>query len=88
MGGGGGGGAGDYKDYIPIANCHHQNDPCIKMDTTRMTPALRWAAMRTILMFHSLRGTKSQEKCPQTTTFRNRKESRSGIEPKPLCLPA
>ena len=24
--------------------------------TTRMTPALRWAAMRTILMFHNCEG--------------------------------
>ena len=37
--------------------------------TTRMTSALRWAAMRAILMFHSLWGTKSQRQCPQTTTF-------------------
>ena len=28
-------------DYVPIATV-----------TTRMTPALRWAAMRDILMFH------------------------------------
>ena len=33
--------------------------------TTRMTPALRWAAMRAILM--------SQE-CPQTTTFEEKGE--------------
>ena len=36
--------------------------------TTRMTPALRWAAMRAILMFHQLQ-------CPQITTFSKRKES-------------
>ena len=35
--GGGGGGEGDYICYIV---------------TTRMTPALRWAVMRAILMFH------------------------------------
>ena len=29
--------------------------------TTRMTHALRWAAMRAILMFHKLWGTKSQD---------------------------
>ena len=28
--------------------------------TTRMTPALKWAVMRAILMFHSLWGTNSQ----------------------------
>ena len=35
----GGGGEGDYYTY------HYTI-------TTRMTPALRWAAMRAILMFH------------------------------------
>ena len=29
--------------------------------TTRMTPALRWAAMRAILMFHERSGTKSHD---------------------------
>ena len=32
--------------------------------TTRMTPALRLAAIRAILMFHSLWGTKSQDSAP------------------------
>ena len=31
--------------------------------TTRMTPALRWAAMRGILMFRNCGG-QSQDKCP------------------------
>ena len=39
----GGGGKGDY--YIPIATL-----------TTRMTSALRWAAVRAILMFHNCEG--------------------------------
>ena len=30
----------------------------------------------------------SDGQCPQTTTFLKRKESRSGIEPKPFRLPA
>ena len=38
-GGGGGGGEGDYTYRYTV--------------TTRMTPALRWAAMRAILMFHN-----------------------------------
>ena len=38
-----------------------------------MTPALRWAAMKAILMFHSLWGTKSKQ-CPQTTTFEEKGE--------------
>ena len=33
--------------------------------TTRMTSALRWAAMRAILMFHN---------CPQTTAFEEKGE--------------
>ena len=31
---------------------------------------------------------KVTRQCPQTTTFLKRKESRSGIEPRPFCLPA
>ena len=34
-----------------------------------MTPALRWAAMRVILMFHHLEITR---RCPQTTTFQEK----------------
>ena len=37
--------------------------------TTRMTPALRWAAMRAILMFHLIAGDKVTRQRPQTTTF-------------------
>ena len=36
---------GGEGDYIPIATV-----------TTRMTSALRWAAMRAILMFHNCEG--------------------------------
>ena len=39
-GGGGGMEVGEEGDYIPVATV-----------TTRMIPALRWAAMRDILMF-------------------------------------
>ena len=56
--------------------------------TTRMTSALRWAAMRAILMFLSEVMDKVTRQCPQTTTFLKRKESRSGIEPKSFRLPA
>ena len=42
---GGGGGGGGKGDYIPIATA-----------TTRMTAALRWAAMRAILMFRNCEG--------------------------------
>ena len=40
--GGGGGGGGGEGDYVPIATLS---------SVTRMIPALRWAAMRAILMF-------------------------------------
>ena len=56
--------------------------------TTRMTPALRWAAMRAISMFQQEVMDKVTRQCPQTTTFLGRKESRSGIEPRSFRLPA
>ena len=38
--------------------------------TTRMTPALRWAAMRAVLMFHkNIVRDKVTRRYPQTTTF-------------------
>ena len=60
-------------DYIPV--------------TTRMTPAWRWAAMRAILMFHWLWGTKSQDSVHRPQLLK-RRESRSGFEARPFCLPA
>ena len=48
--------------------------------TTRMTPALRWAAMRAILMLHSLWGTKSQDSVHRPQLLK-RKDSRNGFEP-------
>ena len=53
-----------------------------------MTSALRWAAMRAILMFQQEVRDKVTRQCPQTTTFLKRKESRSGIEPRSFRLPA
>ena len=53
-----------------------------------MTSALRWAAMRAILMFQKEVMDKVTRQCPQTTTFLKRKESRSGIEPRSFSLPA
>ena len=41
--------------------------------TTRMTSALRWAAMRAILMFCNCEGKVSRQ-CPQTTTFEEKGE--------------
>ena len=42
--------------------------------TNRMTPALRWAAMRAILMFHNCEGQNHTRQCPQTTTFEEKGE--------------
>ena len=42
--------------------------------TTRMTPALRWAAMRAILMFHNCEEQSQKTQCPQTTTFEEKRE--------------
>ena len=49
--------------------------------TTRMTYALRWAAMRAILMFQQKVMDKVTRQCPQTTTFLKRKESRTEVFP-------
>ena len=43
--------------------------------TTRMTSALRWAAMRAILMFHdNIVRDKVTRRCPKTTTFEEKGE--------------
>ena len=41
--------------------------------TTSMTYALRWAAMKAILMFHNCEGQRHRQ-CPQTTTFEEKGE--------------
>ena len=56
--------------------------------TTRTIPALRWASMRAILMFQLDVMDKVTRQCPQTTTILKRKDSRSGMEPRSLRLPA
>ena len=53
------GGEGDYRYTV----------------TTRMSPALRWAAMRAISMFHNCEG-QSHKTMPQTTTFDEKGESK------------
>ena len=73
VGGGGGGEQGLYT-YRYIV-------------TTRMTPALRWAAMTAVLMFHLLWGTKSQDSVHRPQLLK-RKESRgpSAYQPNALSL--
>ena len=55
--------------------------------TTRMTPALRWPAMRVILMFHKLlRWTKITRQCLQTTIFEVKEEPKRIRTDVPLRL--
>ena len=49
-------------DYIPTYTYRYTV-------STRMTPALRWAAMRAILMFRELRGTKSKDNVHKPEPF-------------------
>ena len=59
--------------------------------TTRMTSALRGAAMRAILMFHNnIVRDKVTRQCPQTTTFEVKAEADSNRGPsayQPTALP-
>ena len=71
---------GEEGDYIPIAtHCHHQNDSCIKRGSDESH-------------FNVSVGSDGQShktvSTLETTTFLKRKESRSGIEPRSLSLPA
>ena len=51
-----------------------------------MTPALRWAAMRAILMFHNCE--EQSHKTVHKPQLLKWKQSRSRFEPRSLCLPA
>ena len=71
------GGGGGKREIIYLSlHCYHQNDSCIKMgsDESRFNVSL-------------IVRDKVTRQCPQTTTFEE-KESRSGFEPRSLCLPA
>ena len=63
--------------YLSL-HCHHQIDSCIKMgsDASHFNVSL-------IVRDKVTRRCRSQ-----TTTFLKRRESRSGIEPRPFCSPA
>ena len=60
-----------------LRHCLHHNDSCIKMGSYE-----RHFSVSLIVRDEVTR------RCPQTTTFLKRRESRSGIEPRPFCLPA
>ena len=62
--------------YLSL-HCHHQNDPCIKMGSDE-------SHFNVSLIVRD----KVARQCPQTTTFEEREESRSGIGPRSFCLPA
>ena len=62
--------------YLSL-HCHHQNDSGIKMGNGD-------SHFNVSLIVKD----KVTRQCPQTTTSFKRKESRSGIEPRPFRLPA
>ena len=59
-----------------LLHCHHQNDSCIEMGSDE-------SHFNVSLIVRD-----SHKTCPQTTTFLKRKNSRSGVEPRSLRLPA
>ena len=68
---------GEEGDICLSQHCHHQNDFCIKTgrDENHFNVSL-------------IVRNKVIRQCPQTTSFLNRKKSRSRIEPRSFCLPA
>ena len=62
--------------YLSL-HCHHQNDSCIKTGSDYESHFNVSLIVRDKVTWQ----------CPQTTTCLKRKESRSGIEPRPFCLP-
>ena len=69
---------GEEGDSIYLLlHCHHQNDSCNKAGSGE-------SHFNVSLIVRD----KVTRQCPQTTTFLKRMESRSGIEPRPFCLPA
>ena len=57
-------------------HCHHQNNSCIKMGSDESHFNVSFIVRAKVIT----------RQCPQTTAFWKRKESRSGIEPKPCML--
>ena len=68
---------GEEGEYIYLSlHCHHQNDSCIKMGSDEGRFSVRII----------VRDKVTTRLCPQTTAFLKKKESQSGIEPRPLCF--
>ena len=61
--------------YLSL-HCHHQTDSCVKMSSGE----------RHLNVSFTVRD-KVTRRCPQTTTFLKRKESRGRFEPRSFCLP-
>ena len=53
-----------------------------------MTPAIKTGSDENHFNVSLTVRDKVTRQCPQTTTFLKREENRSGIEPRPVCLPA
>ena len=68
--------------YLSL-HCHHQNDFCIKVcgDESHFNVLL-------IVRDKVTHTHKKKKQCPQTIAFEEKGESRSGFEPRSLCLPA
>ena len=77
-GGRGYGGGGEREIIYLSLHCHHQNDSCIKMgsDESHFNVSL------------GSYGQSHETVSTKPTTFLNRKESQSGIEPMSFRLPA
>ena len=73
---GGYGGGGRGRIIHLSLHCHYQNDPCINVASDKSQFNVSLIVMD-----------KVARQCPQTTTFLKRRVSRSGIEPRPFCLP-
>ena len=62
--------------YLSL-HCHHQNDSCIKMGSNESHFNVSLIVRNKVI-----------RRCPQTSTFSKRKESRSGTEARSFFLPA
>ena len=68
---------GEREIIYLLLHCHHQNDYCIKMGSDESHFSVPLVVRD-----------KVTRQCPQTTTFLKKRESQSGIKPRPFCLPA
>ena len=62
--------------YLSL-HCRRQNDSCVKMGSNKSHFNVSLIVRNKVI-----------RRCPQTSTFSKRKESRNGIEPRSFFLPA